>query len=113
MTSIGPILAVPGIRDALKQVNVSIVGVSPMIGESAISGPAHKLMAAQGMEPSALGAAKGYADFLDQFVIDSDDEALTNKLETLGIGVAVTSIRMKSLADKQGLARQVLALVDK
>jgi LPPG:FO 2-phospho-L-lactate transferase len=113
VTSIGPILAVSGIRDALKQVNVSIVGVSPMIGESAISGPAHKLMAAQGMEPSALGAAKGYADFLDQFVIDSDDEALTNKLETLGIRVAVTSIRMKSLADKRRLARQVLALVDK
>ena len=113
VTSIGPILAVPGLRDALKQVNVSIVGVSPMIGESAISGPAHKLMAAQGMEPSAFGAAKGYADFLDQFVIDSDDEALTNKLETLGIRVAATSIRMKSLADKRGLARQVLALVDK
>jgi LPPG:FO 2-phospho-L-lactate transferase len=113
VTSIGPILAVSGIRDALKQVNVSIVGVSPMIGESAISGPAHKLMAAQGMEPSALGAAKGYADFLHQFVIDSDDEALTNRLETLGIRVAVTSIRMKSLADKRRLARQVLALVDK
>jgi LPPG:FO 2-phospho-L-lactate transferase len=113
VTSIGPILAVAGVRDALKQVNVSIVGVSPMIGKSAISGPADKLMAAQGMEPSALGTAKGYADFLDQFVIDSEDEALTNKLETLGIGVVATSIRMKSLADKQRLARQVLALVDK
>ena len=113
VTSIGPILAVPGIRDALKQVNVSIVGVSPMIGESAISGPAHKLMAAQGMAPSALGAAKGYADFLDQFVIDSDDKAVTNKLETLGIGVVATSIRMNSLADKRRLARRVLALVDK
>src|SRR5262249_55134072 len=54
VTSIGPILAVSGIRDALKHVNVSIVGVSPIIGESAISGPAHKLMAAHGMEPSAL-----------------------------------------------------------
>ena len=113
VTSIGPILAVAGIRDALKQVNVSIVGVSPMIGETAISGPAHKLMAAQGMEPSALGAAKDYVDFLDQFVIDSEDEALTNKLETLGIGVVATSIRMKSLAAKRRLARQVLALVDK
>ena len=111
MTSIGPILAVPGIRDALKQVNVSIVGVSPMIGESAISGPAHKLMAAQGMEPSALGAAKGYADFLDQFVIDSEDEALTSKLEALGIGVVVTSIRMKSLADKQSAGSPGLGLV--
>ena len=113
VTSIGPILAVPGIRDALKQVNVSIVGVSPMIGESAISGHAHKLMAAQGMEPSALGVAQGYADFLDRFVIDNEDEALTKKLETLGIGVVKTSIRMKTLADKRRLARQVLALVDK
>jgi len=113
VTSIGPILAVPGIRDALKRVSVSIVGVSPMIGESAISGPAHKLMAAQGIESSALGAAKGYADFVDQFVIDNEDEPLTKKLETLGIGVVKTSIRMKTLADKQALARQVLALVDK
>lgn len=113
VTSIGPILAVPGVRDALKQANVSIVGVSPMIGESAISGPAHKLMAAQGMEPSALGVAQGYADFLDQFVIDNEDEVLTKKLETLGIGVVKTSIRMKTLAHKQTLARQVLALVEK
>jgi LPPG:FO 2-phospho-L-lactate transferase len=113
VTSIGPIVAVPGIRDALKQATVPVIGVSPIIGESAISGPAHKLMAAQGMEPSALGVAKGYADFLDRFVIDSEDEALTSKLEALGIGIVVTSIRMESLGDKQGLARQVLALFDK
>jgi LPPG:FO 2-phospho-L-lactate transferase len=113
VTSIGPILAVPGIRNALKLATAAVIGVSPIIGESAISGPAHKLMAAQGMEPSAFGVAKGYADFLDQFVIDSEDEALTNKLETLGIGIVATSIRMKTLADKQALARQVLALVDK
>lgn len=113
VTSIGPIVAVPGIRDALKQATVPVIGVSPIVGESAISGPAHKLMAAQGMEPSALGVAKGYADFLDRFVIDSEDDALTSKLEALGIGVVVTSIRMKSLGDKQRLARQVLALFDK
>jgi hypothetical protein len=46
-------------------------------------------------------------------VIDNEDEPLTKKLETLGIGVVKTSIRMKALADKQALARQVLALVDK
>ena len=113
VTSIGPIVAVPGIRDALKQATAPVIGVSPIIGESAISGPAHKLMAAQGMEPSALGVAKGYVDFLNRFVIDSEDEALTSKLEALGIGVVVTSIRMKSLGDKQRLARQVLALFDK
>jgi LPPG:FO 2-phospho-L-lactate transferase len=113
VTSIGPILAVPGISDALKETTAPVIGVSPIIGELAISGPAHKLMAAQGVEPSALGAAKSYADFLDQFVIDSEDEALTSKLETLGIKVVATAIRMKSLADKRRLAREVLALVDK
>jgi LPPG:FO 2-phospho-L-lactate transferase len=113
ITSIGPILAVPGIRDALNEVTVPLVGVSPIIGETAISGPAHKLMAAQGVEASALGAAKSYADFLDHFVIDREDENLRGKLETLGIKVVATSIRMNSLADKQRLARQVLALIEK
>ena len=113
ITSIGPILAVPGVRDALNEVTVPVVGVSPIIGETAISGPAHKLMAAQGVEPSALGAAKSYADFLDRFVVDSEDENLRGKLETLGIKVVATSIRMNSLADKQRLARQVLALIEK
>jgi LPPG:FO 2-phospho-L-lactate transferase len=113
VTSIGPILAVPGIRDALKQATARVVGVSPIIGELAISGPAHKLMAAVGTEPSALGTAKGYADFLDQFVIDDADETAGSKLEALGIGIFVTSIRMNSPGDKQRLARRVLALVDK
>ena len=113
ITSIGPILAVPGVRDALNEVTAPVVGVSPIIGEKAISGPAHKLMAAKGVEPSALGAAKSYADFLDQFVVDVEDENLRGKLETLGIKVEATSIRMKSLVDKQRLARQVLALIEK
>lgn len=113
VTSIGPILAVPGIRDALKQATAPVIGVSPIIGGFAISGPAHKLMAAVGMEPSALGTAKNYAGFLDQFVIDNADESLTSKLQALGIAVVATSIRMNSLGDKQRLARQVLALIDK
>jgi LPPG:FO 2-phospho-L-lactate transferase len=113
VTSIGPILAVPGIRDSLKQVTAPVVGVSPMIGELAISGPAHKLMTAVGLEPSALGTVIGYADFLDRFVIDGADEALTGKLEALGIELVVTAIRMQSLGDKRRLARQVLALIDK
>ncbi len=113
ITSIGPILAVPGVRDALNEVTVPVVGVSPIMGETAISGPAHKLMAAHGVEPSALGAAKSYSDFLDRFVVDREDENLRGKLETLGIKVAATSIRMNSLADKKRLARQVLALIEK
>jgi LPPG:FO 2-phospho-L-lactate transferase len=113
VTSIGPILAVPGVRNALNEVTAPVVGVSPIIGGSAISGPAHKLMAAQGMEPSAFGVAQSYADFLDQFVIDREDEILKGKLQTLEIEVTATSIRMNSLADKQRLAREVLALIEK
>jgi LPPG:FO 2-phospho-L-lactate transferase len=113
VTSIGPILAIPGIRNALQHVTVPVIGVSPMIGKLAISGPAHKLMVAKGMEPSALGVARSYVDFLDQFVIDGADEALASKLEALGVTVVVTSVRMESLADKQRLARQVLALIEK
>jgi LPPG:FO 2-phospho-L-lactate transferase len=110
VTSIGSILAIPGVRDALRRATARVVGVSPMIGESAISGPAHKLMAALGMDPSALGAAEGYADFLDQFVIDREDEKLRGKIEALGIKVVATSVIMKSLDDKRRLAREVLAL---
>jgi LPPG:FO 2-phospho-L-lactate transferase len=112
-TSIGPILAIPGVRNALIETKAPVVGISPMIGKSAISGPAHKLMAAQGIDPSALGAAKGYADFLDQFVIDCEDERLRGKIEALGIKVLETPIIMKSLDDKRRLAGEVLALFEK
>ena len=112
-TSIGPILAVPGIRNALNKAKAPVVGISPIIGESAISGPAHKLMAAQRMEPSAFGVAQAYADFLDHFVIDLEDRTLQSKLETLKIKVVASSIRMNSLADKRRLAREVLALLKK
>jgi LPPG:FO 2-phospho-L-lactate transferase len=113
VTSIGPILAIPGVRDALRRTTARVVGVSPMIGESAISGPAHNLMAAQGIDPSAHGAAKSYADFLDGFVIDRGDEGLRGKIEALGIRVVATSVIMKSLDDKRRLAREVLALFEK
>jgi LPPG:FO 2-phospho-L-lactate transferase len=113
VTSIGPILAIPGVRNALIETKAPVVGISPMIGKSAISGPAHKLMAAQGIDPSALGAAKGYADLLDQFVIDREDERLRGKIEALGIKILETPVIMKSLDDKRRLAREVLALFDK
>ena len=113
VTSIGPILAIPGIGEAIRQATATVVGVSPMIGELAISGPAHRLMAAQGLVPSSLGVVGSYADFLDRFVIDHADEKLRGKLEALKIKVAATSILMKSVADKQRLAREVLALVEK
>jgi LPPG:FO 2-phospho-L-lactate transferase len=113
VTSIGPILATPGIRKALVETEASVIGVSPIIGQSAISGPAHNLMAAMGTEPSAAGIAGSYADFVDVFLIDRQDESLKTEIEALGITVMATSIRMNSLSDKRRLAREVMALVAK
>jgi LPPG:FO 2-phospho-L-lactate transferase len=113
ITSIGPILAVPGIRPALKETGAMVVGVSPVIANMAISGPAHKLMAAMDMEPSALGVARAYADFFDVFVIAHEDESLKAEIDELNVRAVTTDIRMRSLADKKRLAREVLALVKK
>ena len=96
VTSIGPILAVPGIRDALKVADAPVIGVSPLIGNSAISGPAHKLMIACGLQASVLGVAKSYGEFLDMLVIDAADRRLRRGNRTTQIQTVCTDIRMNS-----------------
>jgi LPPG:FO 2-phospho-L-lactate transferase len=113
ITSIGPILAVPGIRAALQQSAAPVVGVSPIIGDFAVSGPAHMLLAAQAWDVSAYGVAKGYADLLNTFIVATEDEKHQQRIEALGIRTLATSIRMDSLADKRLLAREVLAFIRK
>jgi LPPG:FO 2-phospho-L-lactate transferase len=113
VTSIGPILAVPGIKNAIKTANASVIGVSPIIGDSAISGPAHKLMMAQGCEGTAFGVAQTYADLLDSLLIDKADETLCGKIQRLGIQAVAIPIRMDSHEEKRRLAREVLALAEK
>src|SRR3970282_931629 len=77
ITSIAPILSVPGIKGALQETRAAIVAVSPIIQGSPVSGPAHKLMAAMGHEVSALGVAQVYADFLDRIVIAPEERSTT------------------------------------
>ena len=113
VTSIAPILAVPEIRHALREARARIVGVSPIIAGAAISGPAHTLMSAHDLEPSVRGVAKGYADLLDVLMIDREDQYLEDGIEKLGVKPVSANIRMNSLADKELLARQVLALLQK
>ena len=108
VTSIGPILAVPGIRDALQHASAPVVAVSPLIGKAAISGPAGKLMAAQGFVVSASGVAAAYGNFLDAMVVDETDTAeimSTNHVEAHG-----TNILMKTAADRVRVARAALAV---
>ena len=113
VTSIGPILSVPGVRRALEQSHAPVVGVSPIIGAAAVSGPAHKLMIASGFEASPAGVAKFYAGFLDTLLIADEDAACAAVIEALKIAPVCTDIRMDSIADKRRLARQVLASVKK
>ena len=113
ITSIGPILAVPGIRSALSESKVPVVAVSPLIGKAAISGPAHKLMIACGFEASALGVAQCYADFIDTLLIAGDDYLLVSAIEQLRMNAIASDIRMPDLSAKRRLARQLLALVRK
>jgi len=113
ITSIGPILAVPGIRSALAALDVPIVGVSPLIGTTAVSGPAHKLMIACGYAPSSLGVARHYADILDRLFIAAEDQNLTSSIQDLSIGPVCTDIRMTTANDKRRLAAEVLASLKK
>jgi len=113
ITSIGPILAVPGIRAALIECSAPVIGVSPIIGTVAISGPAHKLMIARGCDASAFGVAKCYAEFLDTLLIADEDSRLGEQIESLNVTVIATDIRMTDLAAKRRLARELLALVRK
>ncbi len=111
VTSIGPILAVPGIREALKETGASVAAVSPIIRGRPFSGPAHKFMACLGMEVSAYVVAQSYQDFLDFIFLGPEDSELIPQIEDLGIKTVVTSIRLDSLLEKRQLARELLAAV--
>jgi len=109
--SIGPILAVPGIRDALQTTPASIAAITPIIAGRALKGPAADMLRDLGYEVSARAVAAMYQDFCDLFVLDSSDAALRPQIEALGLRVVVTDTIMQTLADKQRLARDVLEIV--
>ncbi len=108
IVSIGTILSVDGIRDALRKTNARVVGVSPIVGGASIKGPADKMLRGLGFEVSSFGVAKLYADFLDAFVIDKMDIGEFNRIQDLGIQVKITNTIMKSLDDKVNLAKVVM-----
>ncbi|GCE02914.1 2-phospho-L-lactate transferase [Dictyobacter aurantiacus] len=108
IVSIGSILAVPGIHDALHETSGMIVAVSPIVGGAPIKGPADKLMRGLHMDVSAVGVARHYRDFLDVMVIDTRDAHLAEAIEDLGIPTSVTNTIMSDSQAKAELARHVL-----
>jgi LPPG:FO 2-phospho-L-lactate transferase len=111
VTSIGPILAVPGIREALRETKAAVLAISPIIAGRPVSGPADRLMAAAGIEISSFGVAKAYADFVDLFALAPEDKNWRTRIEALGVKTMEKTIRMNSLDDKRNLARELLALL--
>jgi len=109
VTSIGPILAVPGIADTLEASRATVLAVSPIIGGAAVSGPAGRLMAMRGLEVSALGVAAAYAPWLDLLVIDQIDAGLAPRFEANGVRPIVADIVMRGLQEEVALAERVLA----
>lgn len=105
ITSIGPILAVPGIREALRAATAPICAVSPIVSGQAVSGPAAKLMRCAGYEVSAAGVARCYSDFLKILIADKIDQkfTLTGPAE-----VHFCDTIMVSTESKERLAREVL-----
>ena len=108
--SIGPILAVPGVREAVVGSSARRIGISPIVGGRAIKGPAAKMLASLGHEVSALGVAEIYRDLIDVMVIDDEDRALAPQVEALGLTCAVTNTMMTSPERKAALARFLLDL---
>ena len=111
ITSIGPILAVADIREALRQTQATVAAISPIVSEAAVSGPAGVLMAAQGLPVSIAGVAKAYDDFFDILIADGRDLDAATKLDRPGLRVHCTNTIMKTSDDKAKLARTVLALL--
>jgi LPPG:FO 2-phospho-L-lactate transferase len=108
IVSVGTILAVPGIHDALHEASGMVIAISPIVGGAPIKGPADKIMRGLGLEVSAVGVTRCYRDFLDVMIIDEQDAQLTREIEDLGIPVVVTDTIMRDDATKAALARTAL-----
>jgi LPPG:FO 2-phospho-L-lactate transferase len=109
--SIGPILAVPGIREVLSRRRDRVVGVSPIIAGAPVKGPADRLMGPLGMEVSCVGVARAYAGFCGTLVIDSGDEHRAREVEAAGVRAVVADTLMTDARVAAALARHTLDAV--
>jgi LPPG:FO 2-phospho-L-lactate transferase len=109
--SIGPILALPGVRDALRARRDQVVAVSPIIRGATVKGPADRLMAAGGIEVSCAGVASIYADICGTLLVDDSDADRVGDVEGHGVRAAVAPILMRDADDAERLARRALDLV--
>jgi LPPG:FO 2-phospho-L-lactate transferase len=112
ITSIGPILAVPGVVEGLRATEAAVVAVSPIVGGDAVSGPAGRLMAGAGLPVSATGVVRAYGGWLDVLVFDERDRALAAEIQAAGAAAVPAPTMMSSREAEVTLARHVLAAIE-
>lgn len=110
LISIGPILAIPHVREHLRERNKEVFAVCPIVGGKSLKGPSDKMLAQRGHQPTALGVAKLYADFTGTFIIDPADKEHAASIAALGMNVEVLPTIMKALPPKRKLACALLRL---
>ena len=106
--SIGPILAVPGVRDALRKTRATVAAITPIIGGKALKGPLSEMLRDLGHEVSARGVAAIYSDFVNLFVLDETDAGLQAGVRELCQRVLLTDTIMTTIETKKQLARKVI-----
>ncbi len=106
--SIAPILALPGVREALRKRRAPVIAVSPIVAGQAIKGPAAKIMRELGSEPSSIAVARFYEGLIDGLVVDRADAALAGTIERCGMQCFVTDTVMREPGDRAALAQRVL-----
>ena len=110
IVSIGPILALRGVREAIGAATAPRVAVSPIIAGRALKGPADRMLASLGHESTGLGVARMYVGLVDRFVLDEADAALAPEVEALGMAAHVLPTVMRSDDDRAALANALMAL---
>jgi LPPG:FO 2-phospho-L-lactate transferase len=110
LISIGPILAIPRVREELRKRKADIFAVCPIVGGKSLKGPSDKMLAQLGHEATALGVAKLYADFTGTLVIDPSDRTQAPAIAALGMKAAILPTVMKTIGQKRKLARALLEL---
>jgi LPPG:FO 2-phospho-L-lactate transferase len=110
ITSLGPILSVKGVKDALRLTSAKVIAVSPIIGSSPVSGPADSMLKALGLDVTPMAVAQMFRDFLDVFMLDSSDHEAQSTLEKAGISTMSADILMRRAEDEDRLASAILAL---
>jgi LPPG:FO 2-phospho-L-lactate transferase len=109
LISIGPILAVPGITDALAARRDSVVSVCPLVGRKSLKGPTDRMLAQLGHQVSPAGIAAMYRDFCGAMVLDAQDDAQCAGIEAIGVKPVLLPTVMRTTADKIALANSILA----